>query len=64
MFYSDNKFLFYLIYLTKIAIGVEHVPGDMFIEVPKGDAILMKVSYIYTATECINYMLTYIEFHG
>lgn len=28
--------------------GVEHVSGDMFIEIPKGDAILLKVnSYIH-----------------
>jgi len=34
-------------------IGVKHVSGDMFIEVPKGDAIFMKVSlYVY---ESINY---------
>ena len=26
------------------AIGVEHVGGDMFVSVPKGDAIFMKVS--------------------
>jgi hypothetical protein len=25
-------------------IGVEHVSGDMFKEIPKGDAIFMKVS--------------------
>lgn len=25
--------------------GVEHVGGDMFVSVPKGDAIFMKVSY-------------------
>lgn len=25
-------------------IGVEHVGGDMFVSVPKGDAIFMKVS--------------------
>ncbi|KAG7552714.1 Plant methyltransferase dimerization [Arabidopsis thaliana x Arabidopsis arenosa] len=27
--------------------GVEHVSGDMFVEVPKGDAIFMKVNSIY-----------------
>lgn len=26
--------------------GVEHVGGDMFVSVPKGDAIFMKVSFI------------------
>lgn len=26
-------------------LGVEHVGGDMFVSVPKGDAIFMKVSY-------------------
>ena len=24
--------------------GVEHVPGDMFVDVPKGDAMILKVS--------------------
>ncbi|CAA7013413.1 unnamed protein product [Microthlaspi erraticum] len=27
--------------------GIKHVAGDMFTEVPKGDVILMKVSYVY-----------------
>ena len=26
-----------------LAAGVEHVGGDMFVSVPKGDAIFMKV---------------------
>lgn len=30
----------------KIVIGVQHVAGDMFVEIPKGDAIFMKVSII------------------
>ncbi|KAG2249801.1 hypothetical protein Bca52824_089429 [Brassica carinata] len=34
--------------------GVEHVPGDMFIEVPKGDAILMKrVLHDWTDQDCV-----------
>lgn len=28
--------------------GIEHVGGDMFVSVPKGDAIFMKVSLIFT----------------
>lgn len=31
--------------LIRVA-GVEHVGGDMFGSVPKGDAIFMKVSFI------------------
>lgn len=31
--------------LRKFA-GVEHVGGDMFVSVPKGDAIFMKVSFL------------------
>ena len=27
-----------------LAVGVEHVGGDMFVSIPKGDAIFMKVS--------------------
>jgi hypothetical protein len=27
--------------------GVEHVGGDMFRRVPKGDAIFMKVSFLF-----------------
>lgn len=27
-----------------LVVGVEHVGGDMFVSVPKGDAIFMKVS--------------------
>jgi len=30
--------------LIILMIGVKHVSGDMFVEVPKGDAIFMKVS--------------------
>lgn len=30
-----------------IVIGVEHVGGDMFESVPKGDAIFMKVSLYF-----------------
>ncbi|CAF2147583.1 unnamed protein product [Brassica napus] len=34
--------------------GVEHVPGDMFIEVPKGDAILVKrVLHDWTDQDCV-----------
>lgn len=29
--------------LNKICVGVEHVGGDMFLSVPKGDAIFLKV---------------------
>lgn len=28
------------------AVGVEHVGGDMFESVPKGDAIFMKASFL------------------
>lgn len=27
-------------------VGVEHVGGDMFVSVPKGDAIFMKVRFM------------------
>ena len=27
--------------------GVEHVGGDMFVSIPKADAVFMKVSFIY-----------------
>jgi len=30
--------------------GVNHVAGDMFIKIPKGDAIFMKVSSIFIST--------------
>ena len=42
-FLQDNNInsVYYL--LSNIA-GVEHVEGDMFENVPKGDAIFMKVS--------------------
>ncbi|EFH63948.1 O-methyltransferase family 2 protein [Arabidopsis lyrata subsp. lyrata] len=34
--------------------GVEHVPGDMFIEVPKGDAVFMKwILHDWTDEHCI-----------
>lgn len=32
--------------LMLLTIGVKHVSGDMFKEVPSGDAVFMKVSYI------------------
>ena len=31
--------------LNVVLAGVEHVEGDMFEHVPKGDAIFMKVSF-------------------
>jgi hypothetical protein len=33
--------------------GVEHVGGDMFESVPKGDAIFMKVGLIDLCTFCV-----------
>ena len=39
----------YAIYIDKVLIyiiGVEHIKGDMFENVPKGHAIFMKVSFI------------------
>jgi hypothetical protein len=33
--------------LTYVA-GVEHLGGDMFESVPKGDAIFLKVSFIFS----------------
>ena len=32
-------------------VGVEHVGGDMFASVPKGDAIFMMVSYYLSKRE-------------
>jgi hypothetical protein len=29
-----------------IVVGIEHVAGDMFVSIPKGDAIFMKVRFI------------------
>lgn len=37
-------YLFCSVLIFWLYIGVEHVSGDMFIEIPKGDAIFMKVS--------------------
>jgi hypothetical protein len=34
--------------LIRVA-GVEHVGGDMLRRVPKGDAIFMKVSFIFSS---------------
>ncbi|KAG7590473.1 Winged helix DNA-binding domain superfamily [Arabidopsis suecica] len=43
--------------------GVEHVPGDMFIQVPKGDAVFMKVSlYKYIYISKVNYFFWVIWF--
>lgn len=38
-------------------IGVEHVGGDMFVSVPKGDAIFMKVSKKLSETCTVSYQL-------
>lgn len=52
---SANIQTSYIILTTYIyVIGVQHVAGDMLAEVPKGDAIFMKVS-IYFACMCMNY---------
>jgi len=31
-------------------LGVEHIEGDMFMSVPEGDAIFLKVSSIFEST--------------
>lgn len=42
------KLLLLYILIKSVIIGVEHVAGDMLVEIPKGDAIIMKVSiYAY-----------------
>ena len=45
--------------------GVEHVGGDMFVSVPKGDAIFMKVSFqicnIYFLSYPISWLLSGIK---
>lgn len=41
--------LHYYFYFFKIIcddVGVEHVGGDMFVNIPKGDAILLKVKLL------------------
>lgn len=36
--------LFLLKSKVKICVGIEHVGGDMYVSVPKGDVIMIKVS--------------------
>ena len=42
---------------------MEHVGGDMFISVPKGDAIFLKVAYVYTILTFLLVMLIYPSVH-
>ncbi|MFS7996720.1 putative caffeate O-methyltransferase [Helianthus anomalus] len=43
-----------LIYICKIIIGIDHVGGDMFKEVPEGDTIFMKwILHDWSDDRCI-----------
>ena len=40
-----SSFLSLLISWEDFASGIEHCSGDMFVSIPKGDAIFMKVGF-------------------
>jgi hypothetical protein len=56
--------------MSMVLAGVEHVGGNMHEEVPKGDAIFMKVQYVGVRTETstsicpklINFRAAFISF--
>lgn len=45
-----------------LAAGVEHVGGDMFVSVPKGDAIFMKVGLNLPEILSLSYPHTCLTF--